>query len=98
MSKSSKESEREDPNVDHPSHYGGDTLYETIKVMEHRLTSREFIGAMKFNIYKYNDRAIDKGPEDENYRKAQFYQNYLVEHMRKRKKMHGHRQSKRGVE
>jgi len=72
--------------VNHPSHYGGkDNPYETIKVLEARLTSREFIGAMKFNIYKYNDRAIDKDSEEENYLKAQFYQNALVEHMRKRR-------------
>ena len=64
--------------VNHPAHYGGDTLYETIKVMRNRLTPEEFIGAMKFNVYKYNDRAKHKGHEVENYKKAQFYQNYLV--------------------
>ena len=71
--------------VNHPLHYGGDTPYETIKVMEARLTMEEFIGAMKFNIYKYNDRAKMKDNESENYEKAQFYQNYLVEFMRRRK-------------
>ena len=70
--------------VNHPLHYGGDTMYETIKVMENRLTREEFIGAMKFNVYKYNDRARKKGNELENYRKAQFYQNYLVTFMEKK--------------
>ena len=70
--------------VNHPSHYGGkDNPYETIKVMEARLTTQEFIGAMKFNVYKYNDRAKQKGSEAENYKKAQFYQNYLVDFMRR---------------
>ncbi len=79
-------------SVNHPSHYGGkDNPYETIKVMEARLTSREFIGAMKFNIYKYNDRALGKGTEDENYLKAQFYMNYLVDHMERRKHNKKHR-------
>ncbi len=74
---------KEDP-VNHPSHYGGkDNPYETIKVMEARLTTQEFIGAMKFNVYKYNDRAKQKGSEAENYKKAQFYQNYLVDFMRR---------------
>lgn len=69
--------------VNHPSHYGGaDNPYETIKVMERRLTREEFIGAMKFNVYKYNDRALEKGDELENYMKAQFYQNYLVEYLK----------------
>lgn len=65
--------------VNHPQHYGGDTPYETIKVMKARLTPEEFIGACKFNVYKYNDRAKQKGCELENYRKAQFYQNALVD-------------------
>lgn len=68
--------------VNHPAHYGGDTIYETIKVMKNRLTPEEFIGAMKFQVYKYNDRAKQKGEELENYEKAQFYQNYLVEFVR----------------
>ena len=71
--------------VNHPGHYGGkDNIYETIKVLEARLTRDEFIGAMKFNVYKYNDRAKLKGNELENYEKAQFYQNYLVDYMKKK--------------
>lgn len=70
-------------NVHHPSHYGGaDNPYETIKVLEARLTREEFIGAMKFNVYKYNDRAKHKGEEVENYEKALFYQTRLVQRSR----------------
>jgi hypothetical protein len=72
--------------VNHPAHYGGaDNPYETIKVLEAKLTSREFIGAMKFQVFKYNDRALLKENEEQDYQKAQFYQNALVEHMRKRR-------------
>lgn len=70
--------------VNHPGHYGGKSNpYETIKVLENRLTREEFIGAMKFNVYKYNDRAKLKGDELENYEKAAFYQNYLVSYLKK---------------
>lgn len=45
----------------HPDHYGGkDNPYETIKVMKARLTKEEYLGALKFNIYKYQDRHRDK--------------------------------------
>jgi len=77
-------SKRTHESVNHPSHYGGDTPYETIKVAEAKLTSEEFIGAMKFNVMKYNDRAKAKGDELENYKKAQFYQNRLVKHVEER--------------
>lgn len=71
-------------SVHHPKHYEGkENIYETIKVLEARLTREEFIGAMKFNVYKYNDRAKLKGSELENYEKAAFYQNYLVAYMKK---------------
>ena len=70
--------------VNNPAHYGGkDKPYETIKVMKARLTREEFIGVMKFNVYKYNDRALAKDDELENYEKAQFYQNYLVSYLSK---------------
>lgn len=65
--------------INHPSHYGGDTPYEVIKVMEEWLTREEFIGAMKFNIHKYLARALKKDNEQENYEKANFYNNYLVD-------------------
>lgn len=47
--------------------------------MEARLTTDEFIGAMKFQVYKYNDRHRDKdGLRD--LRKSKFYQDYLVDY------------------
>lgn len=71
--------------VNHPKHYGGKSnVYETIKVLKARLTREEFIGAMKFQVYKYNDRSLHKGNELEDYKKAQFYQNYLVDYLEKK--------------
>lgn len=69
--------------VNHPSHYGGDTVYEVIKVMEAWLTPEEFVGAMKFNIHKYNARARSKGATLQDYEKAAFYQNYLVDYLKR---------------
>jgi hypothetical protein len=74
-------------NVHHPSHYGGaDNPYETIKVLEARMTPEEVKGYLKGSIYAYNDRAIHKGNELEDYEKALWFQNRLVEFTRKQEK------------
>lgn len=73
--------------VNHPSHYGGkDNPYETIKVLEARLTREEFIGYCKATVYRYNDRAKHKWDELEDYRKALWFQNRLVQYMKGKKK------------
>ena len=64
--------------VNHPNHYGGDTTYETIKVLEAWLTEEEYIGFLKATVIKYLSRAKNKGSEDEDYHKAQWYQNELI--------------------
>jgi hypothetical protein len=70
--------------VNHPSHYGGaDNPYETIKVLEARMTREEVIGFLKGNAYKYNDRAKHKSNELEDYKKAAWYQNRIVEFIEK---------------
>lgn len=75
MKKLSKES------VNHPLHYGGDCVYETIKVQEAKLSRDEFVGAMKFQVVKYLDRSGKKAGEVlEDWRKAQFYLNYLIDY------------------
>lgn len=72
--------------VDHPSHYGGaDNPYEVIKVMEKWLTYEEFVGAMKFQQFKYLARAKKKDTEDENYAKATWYANYLTDYIKRRR-------------
>lgn len=59
--------------VDHPSHYGGDTTYEVIKVMEAWLTPEEYIGALKFNAFKYMARAGKKGATLQDVQKGNWY-------------------------
>ena len=64
--------------VNHPDHYGGDTIYETIKVLEAWLTEEEYIGFCKGTAIKYLSRSKKKDSEDEDYLKAQWYQNELI--------------------
>jgi hypothetical protein len=70
--------------VNHPAHYGGeDNPYEVIKVLENWLTPEEFVGALKFNIIKYQARANHKaGAQD--YAKSAWYANYLSEYLRRK--------------
>lgn len=56
--------------VDHPAHYGGDTPYEVIKVLE---AWGFFNDALLFNAITYIARAGKKGDEITDLRKAIFY-------------------------
>lgn len=71
--------------VNHPSHYGGDTQFEVIKVLEHWLTREEFIGAMKFQTFKYTQRAGKKETEQEekDHEKSIWYQTYLADYLKR---------------
>lgn len=74
--------------VNHPAHYGGaDNPYETIKVLEAWLTREEFIGFLKGQVIKYSSRAgkhVAGESADQDFRKAQWYQNYLVDFIKRR--------------
>lgn len=67
--------------VNHPAHYGGDTTYETVKVLEAWLTPEEFEGALVFNAIKYLSRWRKKGGKQD-VEKAQWYVNKLLEKMK----------------
>jgi hypothetical protein len=56
--------------IHHPAHYGGDTTYETIKVIE-----AWGLGFHLGNSVKYISRAGRKNPEDEltDLKKARWY-------------------------
>lgn len=54
--------------VDHPSHYGGDTTYEAIKVIE-----AWRLGFCLGNAVKYICRAGKKGSSVEDLKKAVWY-------------------------
>ena len=54
--------------INHPAHYGGDTRYEAIKVIE-----AWALGFHLGNAVKYIARAGKKGSELEDLRKARWY-------------------------
>lgn len=54
--------------VDHPAHYGGDTTYEAIKVIE-----AWALGFCLGNTVKYISRAGKKGALVEDLKKARWY-------------------------
>jgi hypothetical protein len=64
--------------VNHPAHYGGDTTYEVIKVLEVWLSPEEFRGFCKGNVHKYLARAKLKGGVEDQ-KKAAWYANRLVD-------------------
>ena len=69
--------------VQHPSHYGGDTEYETIKVLEAWMTPEQFYGFCHGNALKYLSRAGKKGDLMTDLEKAQFYLDYEIKTLRK---------------
>lgn len=60
-------------SVNHPTHYGGDTPYETIKVLKAWLTPEEYRGFLIGNAIKYLSRAGKKGDALEDQKKAAWY-------------------------
>lgn len=56
--------------INHPQHYGGDTTYEVIKVLEAWGLDRNFCLG---NVVKYIARAEKKGAELEDLKKALWY-------------------------
>lgn len=65
--------------VKHPDHYGGDTLYETIKVIE--AWGLDFCLG---NAVKYISRAGKKGDELTDLRKAEWYIQRRIEQLEDR--------------
>jgi hypothetical protein len=69
-------------SVDHPQHYGGDTVYEVIKVLEAWLTPEEFIGFCKGSSIKYAARHRQKGGL-EDLEKQMWYDGALIAYCRR---------------
>lgn len=63
-------------NIYKPAHYCNDEV-ETIDKIEKYLTSAEILGAAKFNIIKYVDRAKFKNGLEDLY-KAMWYVDYVL--------------------
>ena len=72
--------------VNHPNHYGGDTPYEVIKVLD-----AWGLGFSLGNAIKYIARAGKKDPSKtvEDLRKAIFYITHEIERMEKAEEPHG---------
>jgi hypothetical protein len=64
--------------VNHPAHYGGDTIYETIKVLRNWMTPEQFEGFLVGNSIKYLSRYRHKGGTDD-LRKSKWYLDYLLQ-------------------
>lgn len=64
--------------VNHPDHYGGDTAYETIKVLKAWLSPEEYAGFLRGNVIKYLSRAGKKASASQDYEKAAWYQTELI--------------------
>lgn len=73
--------------VNHPSHYGGNTVYEVIKVLEAKLTHDQFVGFLRGNAIKYLMRAGRKtATTSEDLRKAEFYTKYEIDYAERRER------------
>ena len=58
--------------VNHPAHYTQGSM-ETIEKIELLLTEEEYIGFLKGNIIKYDDRMNHKGDAENDLRKSKWY-------------------------
>lgn len=67
-------------NINHPSHYttGG---MEVIDILKAKLAPDEFKGYCKGNVLKYLFRAEYKGKEKEDYQKAKWYLERMIENV-----------------
>jgi hypothetical protein len=71
-------------NVDHPSHYQSETGIECIQAIEAALGYEGFIHFLRGQVIKYQWRGPKKN-NAEDYEKAKWYSDKLVEHMKKGK-------------
>lgn len=67
-----------DDKVNHPSHYNQGTI-EVIDIIQDKLSAEEFTGFCKGNSLKYVLRAGHKGSAIEDYKKAIWYLERLIE-------------------
>lgn len=73
----------EKEQVDHPSHYGGDTVYETIKVLAAWMSPEQLFGFCVANAIKYLSRAGKKSSESmvKDLSKARWYIDYMIKRL-----------------
>jgi hypothetical protein len=68
-----------DDGVDHPGHYGGDTVYEVIKCLEAWFTPEMYIGACRGQAIIYLARADKKEDPTKDLNKASKYIEFEVD-------------------
>ena len=66
--------------VNNPKHYTQDYTIECIDAIEAALTPAEFKGYLKGQVLKYIWRGPHKNNEQQDYEKAQWYLNRLIQH------------------
>lgn len=67
--------------VVHPQHYGGDTTYETIKVLAEWMSDEQFAGFLLGNTIKYLSRAGKKDALAQDLKKAAWYLDRYISHV-----------------
>lgn len=71
--------------VNHPAHYGGDTTYETIKVLRAWLTPEQYAGFLLGNSLKYLSRVGKKSDAVEDASKAKWYAEAYIQFLKETK-------------
>lgn len=72
-----------DVQINHPQHYGGDSSYECIKVLENWLTPQEYLGFLRGNVIKYLCRCEKKENCICDLKKAECYLHILINFLEK---------------
>ena len=74
-----EEIEKDRAVIDHPQRYGGDTPYETIKVLANWLSPEAYKGFLLGNTLKYLSRLGKKDNSVQELKKARWYLDKLIE-------------------
>lgn len=73
------EEELNKEEIDHPERYGGDTVYECIKVLKAWVSDEEYKGFLRCNAIKYLCRVGKKDEAVQELKKARWYLDKLIE-------------------
>ncbi len=71
--------EKDKTVIDHPQRYGGDTPYETIKVLKEWLSDEQYKGFLLGNTLKYLSRLGKKDKNLQELKKTRWYLDKLIE-------------------
>mgnify|MGYP004544921049 CR=1 FL=1 len=71
--------EKETEYINHPEHYGGDSIFECVKVLKAWLPEEEYRGFLRGNAIKYLCRLGKKDEAAQELKKARWYIDKLIE-------------------